>query len=249
MERDDIFQNNEEEGCDNDDDGDFDASGETGQIEGCWEEDDEEDLGMNSTGREHEDHSPPATDGPIQSNQNIQSFNNFHDQNHSYCRNQIRGVSANTSSVAPFNNYSGEDSGHENVPFGQQSSQHLHRKSKQKGTWLFLRLKIVIFAVANCFLRTRLKEYCKSIPSFDYFLLHNLGSDDLDIQSLSTIEAENIYHLPEEGNTLKKKDSVKLDAFHIIKVIGKGDRNLTAFLFVSRLRCFYYCTWHLRYSV
>ena len=51
------------------------------------------------------------------------------------------------------------------------------------------------------------------------------GSDDLDIRSLSALEAENIYHLPEEGRAHQKKEDVKLDAFLIIKVIGKGECN------------------------
>ena len=66
----------------------------------------------------------------------------------------------------------------------------------------------------------------------------HVGSDDLDIRSLSILEAENIYHLPEEGNSHKKKDSVKLDSFHIIKVIGKGNRKSVVLLINSRVVLF-----------
>ena len=141
-EREDIFQKhlNEEEGCDDDDDGDFDVNGETGHIEGRWEEDDEVEMRMTSEGRDHDDHDPPVKDGLIQNNQNIQNFNNFHDQNNSHSRNQIRvGLSANpsSSSVVPFNNFSGGNHGNGSNGkspslSGHQTSQYLQRKSKQK---------------------------------------------------------------------------------------------------------------------
>jgi hypothetical protein len=51
--------------------------------------------------------------------------------------------------------------------------------------------------------------------------------DGLDIQSLSVVEAEFLYDRETEGKhpedpASKKKKTINLDAFHIIKVIGKG---------------------------
>ena len=150
-EREDIFQKrlNEEEGCDDDDDdGDFDVSGETGQIEGRWEEDDEDEMGVTSGEREH-DHCTPAMDGLFHNNQ---YFNNFHDQSNSHSRNQTRGgLSANTStsSLVPFNNFSGENNKNGNISTlsGHQPSQYLQRKSKQERIIIIIIIIFVVFIV------------------------------------------------------------------------------------------------------
>lgn len=51
--------------------------------------------------------------------------------------------------------------------------------------------------------------------------------DGLDIQSLSVVEAEFFYNKTDEGKSAADiaaaKRTINLDAFHIIKVIGKGE--------------------------
>ena len=51
--------------------------------------------------------------------------------------------------------------------------------------------------------------------------------DGLDIQSLSVVEAEFFYNKTDEGKSAADiaatKRTINLDAFHIIKVIGKGN--------------------------
>jgi hypothetical protein len=51
--------------------------------------------------------------------------------------------------------------------------------------------------------------------------------DGLDIQSLSVMEAEFLYNRVDEGKSAaevaQSKKTINLEAFHIIKVIGKGD--------------------------
>jgi len=50
-------------------------------------------------------------------------------------------------------------------------------------------------------------------------------NDGLDIQSLSVVEAEFIYNKIDEGKTqgaIEKKRTINLEAFKIIRVIGKG---------------------------
>ena len=54
--------------------------------------------------------------------------------------------------------------------------------------------------------------------------------DGLDIQSLSVVEAEFLYDRGDEGKSAAEvaaapKRTINLDAFHIIKVIGKGNYN------------------------
>lgn len=50
--------------------------------------------------------------------------------------------------------------------------------------------------------------------------------DGLDIQSLSVVEAEFFFNKTDEGKSAADiaatKRTINLDAFHIIKVIGKG---------------------------
>lgn len=51
-------------------------------------------------------------------------------------------------------------------------------------------------------------------------------NDGLDIQSLSVVEAEFIYNKIDEGKTqgvIEKKRTINLEAFKIIRVIGKGN--------------------------
>lgn len=54
--------------------------------------------------------------------------------------------------------------------------------------------------------------------------------DGLDIQSLSVVEAEFFYNKTDEGKSAADiaaaKRTINLDAFHIIKVIGKGEETL-----------------------
>lgn len=54
--------------------------------------------------------------------------------------------------------------------------------------------------------------------------------DGLDIQSLSVVEAEFFYNKTDEGKSAADiaaaKRTINLDAFHIIKVIGKGEEIL-----------------------
>lgn len=51
--------------------------------------------------------------------------------------------------------------------------------------------------------------------------------DGLDIQSLSVVEAEFFFNKTDEGKSAADlaatKRTINLDAFHIIKVIGKGN--------------------------
>jgi hypothetical protein len=54
--------------------------------------------------------------------------------------------------------------------------------------------------------------------------------DGLDIQSLSVVEAEFFFNKTDEGKSAADiaatKRTINLDAFHIIKVIGKGTKTL-----------------------
>ena len=68
-------------------------------------------------------------------------------------------------------------------------------------------------------------------PSFlPYFIFPTANDDDerdgLDIQSLSVVEAEFFFNKTDEGKSqadlAATKRTINLDAFHIIKVIGKG---------------------------
>ena len=60
--------------------------------------------------------------------------------------------------------------------------------------------------------------------------------DGLDIQSLSVVEAEFFYNKTDEGKSAADiaatKRTINLDAFHIIKVIGKGNYSPLLLLFV-----------------
>ena len=62
--------------------------------------------------------------------------------------------------------------------------------------------------------------------------------DGLDIQSLSVVEAEFFFNKTDEGKSpadlAATKRTINLDAFHIIKVIGKGKsvRNFDILLFL-----------------
>ena len=67
--------------------------------------------------------------------------------------------------------------------------------------------------------------------------------DGLDIQSLSVVEAEFFFNKTDEGKSAADlaatKRTINLDAFHIIKVIGKGNfPSITYIILFLILNCF-----------
>lgn len=75
--------------------------------------------------------------------------------------------------------------------------------------------------------------------------------DGMDIQSLSFVEAEFIYNKVDEDKTalekLASKRTINLDAFKIIKVIGKGKGHSSFLLFFSFMICFFVCVFYRKF--
>ena len=67
--------------------------------------------------------------------------------------------------------------------------------------------------------------------------------DGLDIQSLSVVKAEFFFNKTDEGKSAADlaatKRTINLDAFHIIKVIGKGNVSFQYSMTLSFLIFFY----------